>query len=317
MGKLAKIFLLLILLIAILSLPITVKVRDIMKNQGEEITGLETGVVETEEKLRITEEEKEAVEDELDKEKRERAKVETQLNLTKQKISSVQGELSRKEAELNKCVIEKMKLEEGTKQFTEGEAALVETVAKLTEELNKLKEIGIEGYGKVIPDNQEKAVPGHGRIAGIYGNRFVTISLSGKIGDVTSPAFVYRRGKLLAKVTLKRVHNATVVIEVEDSELLKDISEGDLVELEGEEMLLRPELFEGRVATVSRHDFVSIEVPRSAQMIRQPSFLIYKGNDGVSTIKSARVLSLVIVAELGGVKRGLRIAPKDYLRTPR
>ena len=315
MGKLAKIFLLLIVLIAIAFPPVAVKVRDIMKKQGEEIAGLETDVAETEGKLRITEEEKKAIEGELDTEKRERAKVERELDLTKQKLSSVQDEIGRKEAELNKCVIEKRELEEDMKQFTDGEAGLAEKVAELTKELDNLK-LGIVAYEDVTPDQGED-LPERGRIAGVYGNRFVTISLNSKIGDVTSPTFVYRRGKVLGKVTLNKVHSATVVIEAQESELLKNISEGDVVELEGEETLLRPELFEGRVATASRHDFVSIEVATPAHMIRQPSFVIYKGNDAVGTIKSTRILSFVIVAELGGVKRGMRIAPKDYLRTPR
>ncbi len=316
MGKLAKIFLLLILLIAIAFPPVAVKVRDIMKKQGEEIAGLETDFAETEGKLRVTEEEKKAVEGELDTEKRERAKVQTELDLTKQRLSSVQNELSRKEAELNKCVIEKRQLEEQMKQFTEGEIALVERVAKLTEELNNLKLGGTgEGYDDI--PNEGEGLPERGRVEGIYGNRFVTITLNSKIGDVTSPTFVYRRGKVLGKVTLNKVHSARVVIEAEESELLENISEGDAVELEGEETLLRPELFEGRVATASRHDFVTIEVATPAHMIRQPSFVIYKGNEAVGTIKSTRIVYLVVVAELGGVKRRMRIAPKDYLRTPR
>ncbi len=316
MGKLSKIFLLLILLIAIAFPPVAVKVRDIMKKQGEEIAGLETDVAETEEKFRISEEERKAAEGELDTEKMERAKVERELDLTKQKLSSVQDGLSRKEAELNKCIIEKRKLEEDMKQFTKGEIALVERVARLTEELNNLKMggPGIEGYDDSA---DEEGLPERGRVEGIYGNRLLTISLRGKIGDVTSPTFVYRRGKVLGKVTLNKVHSARVVIEAEESELLENISEGDVVELEGEETLLRPELFEGRVATTSRHDFVTIEVAAPAHMIRQPSFVIYKGDEAVGTIKSTRIVYLVVVAELGGVKRGMRIAPKDYLRTPR
>ena len=316
MGKLAKILVFLILVIAILSLTIAVKVRDIMNKQEEDIAGLKTDVEETQEKLRITEEEKKAVEGELDTEKKERAKVQRELDLTKQNLSSVQDELRRKEVELNKCVIEKRKLEEQMKQFTEGEAALVERVAKLTDELNNLKLSGTGTEGYDVPDEGE-GPPERGRVEGIYGNRFVTITLNSKIGDVTSPTFVYRRGKVLGKVTLNKVHSARVVIEAEEGELLENISEGDVVELEGEETLLRPELFEGRVATASRHDFVTIEVATPAHMIRQPSFVIYKGNEAVGTIKSTRIVYLVVVAELGGVKRRMRIAPKDYLRTPR
>ena len=313
MGKLARIFLLLILLIAIAFPPVAVKVRDIMKKQGEEIAGLETDVEATQEKLRIAEEEKKAAEGELATEKKERAKVEKELDFTKQKFSSVQDELGRKEAELNKCVIEKRELEEEMKQFTKGETGLAEKLARLTEELNNLKIIS----GADDPNEGEEALPERGRIEGIYGNRFVTITLNSKIGDVTPPTFVYRRGKVLGKVTLNKVHSARVVIEVEESELLENISEGDAVELEGEETLLRPELFEGRVATASRHDFVTIEVAAPAHMIRQPSFVIYEGDEAVGTIKSTRIVYLVVVAELGGVKRRMRIAPKDYLRTPR
>ena len=81
--------------------------------------------------------------------------------------------------------------------------------------------------------------------------------------------------------------------------------------------LLNPEIFEGRVSTVSRGDFVSIEVPKSVQMIPEPVFLVYRVNDVVGTIQSTKIVSMVIVAELGDIKRGMRIAPKDYLRTPR
>ncbi len=318
MGKLAKIFLLLIFLIAIAFPPVAVKVRDIMKKQEEGIDDFETVVAEIQDKLWITEEEKKAVEGELNTEKRKKAKIETELNLTERKLGSVQDELTDKETELNKCVIEKRGLEEDMKQFTQGEQALVQRVANLTEELNNLKLGGTntQTYADVGA-NQREAHPERGRIEGIYGNRFVTISLHGKIGQITSPTFVYRRGKVLGKVTLNKVHSARVVIEAQESELLENISEGDVVELRGAETLLRPELFEGRVATSSHHDFVTIEVATPAHMIRQPSFVIYKGNQPVGTIKSIRIVYLVIVAELGGVKRGMRIASKDYLRTPR
>ncbi len=322
MGKLDRIVLLLILLIAIVSPPVAVKVRDIMNKQEEEINGLTTDVEETQEKLQITEEEKKAVEDKLDTEKRERAKVRRKLDLAEQKLISVQDEITGMETELNKCVIEKTTLEEELKQFTEGEAGLAEKVAELTEELSNLKmgftDIDIEGNGDLETDtNEGEALPERGRIEGIYGNRLLTISLNGKIGNVTSPTFVYRRGKVLGKVTLNKIHSARVVIEVEESELLENISEGDVVELEGEEMLLRPELFEGRVVATSRHDFVTIEVATPAHMIRQPSFVMYQGDEAVGTIKSTRIVYLVVVAELGGVKRRMRIAPKDYFRTPR
>jgi hypothetical protein len=161
-----------------------------------------------------------------------------------------------------------------------------------------------------------KIAPGQGRVAGVYGNRYITISLNSRIGDVTSPVFVHRRGRVLGKAALKNVYAATIVVEAADRGLLKKISAGDLVRLEGEK-LLQPEFFEGRVSKISPHSFASIEVDRRAQFAAQPVFLIYRGNDVLGRIKSQKVISLVIVAELGGIKPGLRIAPKDYLRTPK
>ncbi len=318
MGKLGKFFLFLIFLIAAVFPPVAVKVRDTMQNQGEEITQFEVKAKGTEEKLQDAREEKKSLKTALDSEKRERAGVEKQLNSTKQQLSTVKDELKKKEADLNSCIVEREKLRENAKKLQEGKSPLEKELAKLTQELNTLK-LGAS-FEKpptdVTPGREMKHVPGRGRVAGVYGNRYLTISLSSKIGNVTSPIFVHRRGRVLGKTALKKVHGATVVIEAAERELLKKIREGALVQLEGDE-LLQPELFEGRVSKISPLGFASIEVHRRVQTTAQPVFLIYREDNVVSRIKARRVVSLVIVAELGDIKPGIRVAPKDYLRTPK
>ena len=316
MGKLAKLLLLLAFLLAICFPPAAVKVRDAVKKQGEELDSLSTEVKDAKGKLQKAEEDNEALQENLDAEKSKTDELKRKLDSTTQQLDAVKVELRDKEGELNRCVIANKKLEEDIKKLEEEKAALEETVSKRLQELEKIAKTA-ETAPDVPEEDETKALRGRGRIAGIYGDRFLTISLGSKIGDVKSPLFVHRKTKVLGKVRLKKVHGATIVIEAKESELLESISEGDVVELEANGELLDTEVFEGRVSTVSRHNFVSIDVPKPVQMIPEPVFVLYRGNDVVGTIQSTRIISLVIVAELSGIKRGLTIAPKDYLRTPR
>ena len=144
----------------------------------------------------------------------------------------------------------------------------------------------------------------------------MTVGLCAKIGGRAPTLFVHRRGKVLGKVAVRGIHEATVVIETSDEELLRQVRAGDMIELEGEE-LLPGGFLEGRVSTVSLHSFAGIDIDRESRGILSPVFLIYRGGELVGRLKSEKVVSLVVVAELGVATYGMRIARGDYLRMPR
>ena len=317
MGKLAKVFLCLVFILGLGLPPVAVKIRDMMQEQGEEISQLETEVKNTKEELQTAEDEKESLEEDLDVEKKRKSQVKRELDSTTQQLSRVKDEFKKKESDLNSCVVEKGRLRQDLTKLQQEKSTLEEKISKQTEEMNALKESLTTK--KVFPDTgvrkQRVAGPVRGRVAGIYGGRFITISLSTGIEDVTLPIFVHRKGKVLGKVSLDRVHGATLVMELMNTELLEKIGDGDIVELEGEK-LLKPELFEGRISKVSQHGFVSIEVNRRSY-VRELAFTVYKGDNPVGRIESKKVTSLVIVAELGNIKPGMRIEEKDNVRTPR
>ena len=321
MGKLAKLFLLIIFLIAVCFPPVTVKVSDVINQCKQEAAKLGENLKDTEGKLRTSEEERDELNATLDAEKEKSAGLARSLSSVEQQLGSVKAELKRKAADLNRCVSERKKLEQQSRKLQEEKSALEEKLLKEAEELAALKKIAEEFETRekepaVSIRPVQEIVYRKGKLLGTYGSRFMTVGLGSKIGGGTPTLFVHRRGKVLGKVAVRRIHEATVVIETNDEELLRQIRAGDRVELEGEE-LLPGGFLEGRVSTVSLHGFAGIDIDREPRGILNPVFLIYRGEELVGRLESEKVVSLIVVAELGAATYGMRIARGDYLRMPR
>lgn len=319
MGKLAKLFLLIIFLIAVCLPPVTVKVSDVINQRKQEIAKLGENLKDTEGKLRTSEEERDELSATLDAEKKKSAELARSLSFVERQLASVKAELKKKVADLNSCVSERKKLEQQSRKLQEEKSALEEKLLKETEELAALKKI--VDRGEVITttataNEREKVSSKLGKVLGTYGSRFMTVGLCAKIGGGAPVLFVHRRGKVLGKVVVRRLHEATVVIETSDEELLRQVRAGDIIELEGEE-LLPGEFLEGRVSTVSLHGFAGIDINKESRGILNPVFLIYRGGELVGRLESEKVVSLVVVAELGVATYGMRIARGDNLRMPR
>ena len=306
MGKLAKLFLLLIFIATLGLPPVAVKVGDIMQEQEERISTLGAKLKDTEEKLRETEEEKRKLEIALKEEQERRQKTEEELRSTK-------AELKRTEDKLNSCIAERDRLKENIAKLQEEKAELEEKFAKQTKELNALKQL-VSGKEEGMDLTAEGMLGADGKVIGIYGERFITLSLSDNIGGIIPVLFHHRRGKVIGKLGIKKLYKASAVMEA-DEDVLKNIAEGDLIELEGGERLLQSELFEGRIEKVLEYGFVSIKVDKVAHSY--PVMLTYRQGKPIGEIKANNIESIVVVAELANVKPGIRIVPGDYLRAPR
>lgn len=319
MGKLAKFFLLIIFLIAVCLPPVAVKISDVISQCKQEATKLGENLKDTEGKLQRSEEEKDELSTTLDAEKKKAARLARNLSSMKQQLGSIKAELKKKAADLNSCVSERKKLEQQLRKLQEEKSVLEKKLLEEAEELAALKKIADEGeiITTTTTANKPEKVPSKlGKVLGTYGSRFMTVGLSAKIGGGTPALFVHRRGKVLGKVVVKEIHEATVVIETDDKELLKQVKAGDMVELEGEE-LLSGSFLEGRVSTVSLHGFAGIDIDRESRVTLKPVFLIYRGGELVGSLSTEKVVSLVVVVELGTATYGMRIARGDYLRMPR
>ncbi len=315
MGKLAKLFMFLIFVVAFGLPRVAIDITDRIRNRDETITDLRDTLKDTEEKLVASEESRRILEDELDAKKRKLAQTEEDLASTRRQLSITKGELSRKKEELSTCIGEREKLRQNVKKLEEEKSALEAQLHKVNEALTAIKRsIGIKVDAEATEGGKELSE--QGKIIGISGSRFLTISLRTTVGGRAVPSlFVHRGGKVVGEAVVTKVHGAAVVVEAGDEKFLERLMEGDQVRVEGEQLLI-PELLEGAVYEVSRRGFVSIDTDRKLQKKLRPVFLVYRDGDFIGKVVSEKTISLFVIVELR-VGRGARIIRGDYLRMPR
>jgi hypothetical protein len=314
MGKLAKLFMFLIFVIAFGLPRVAVDVRDRMKSQTEMITELGGSLKDAEEKLVASEESRRILEDELDAKKRKLAQTEEDLASARQQARIAKARLSRKEKEL-KTSLDKMENLLQDVMKLEGEKSVLE--AKVVKETGVVRRVpGTEQPGETSGAGEEFTQ--HGKVVAVSGSRLLTLNLHGGmgLGEATPSFFVHRGGRVLGKVTVKKMHALTVVVETADRELLGQLKQGDTVEVGGDKLLI-PESLEGKVVQISRHGFLSIDVNMKSLAGSQPVFLVYRGGNFVGEVRAQKVVSMFMITELGAKTYRMRIAQGDYLRAPR
>ncbi len=314
MGKLAKLFMFLIFVVAFGLPRVAVGVHDRMKSQTETITELGGSLKNAEDELVASEESKEALTVELDTEKSKRVQAEKNLASARRQASEAKTLLRKKEKELNTSLDKMENLLQDVIKLEEEKSALEAKVEKETEAVQRVP--GTEEPGEISGAGEDFAL--HGKVIAVSGNRLLTLNLHGGIGpDEAAPSFfVHRGGRVLGKVTVKKMHALTVVVETSDRELLERLKQGDVVQV-GEGKLLIPESLEGKVVQVSRHGFLSIDINMKPMQGSQPVFLVYRGGNLVGKVKAQKVVSMFMVTELGAKTYRMRIAQGDYLRAPR
>ena len=141
MGKLAKLFLLIIFLIAVCLLPVAVKVSDVINQRRQEAAKLGENLKDTEGKLRISEEERDELTTTLDAEREKSAGLARSLSSMERQLGSVKAELKKKAADLNRCVSERKKLEQQSRKLQEEKSVLEEFLLKEADDLAELNKI--------------------------------------------------------------------------------------------------------------------------------------------------------------------------------
>jgi hypothetical protein len=317
MGKLAKLFMFLIFVVAFGLPRVAVDIHDRMKSQTETITELGDSLEDAEEKLVASEESRRILKDELDAKKRKLAQTEENLASARHQASIAKAQLRRKEKELNTNVDKVEKLLQDVMKLEEEKSVLEAKVAKEAAGTEAARGIsGTEVPGQVRGAKEEFIE--HGKVIAVSGDRLLTLNLRGGIGldEATPSFFVHRGGRVLGKATVKKMHALTVVVETAGGELLRRLKQGDIVQV-GEGKLLIPEALEGRVVQISRHGFLSIDVNVKLQPVSQPVFLVYRDGNLVGKVRVQKVISLFVITELGDKTSRMRIARGDYLRTLR
>ena len=314
MGKLAKLFMFLIFVVAFGLPRVAVDVHDRMKSQTETITELGGSLKEAESKLIASEESRKALATELDGEKSKRVQAEKNLASARQQASIAKARLSRKEKELKTSLDKMEKLLQDVVKL-EGEKSVLE--AKVAKEPGAVRRVpGTEQPGETSGVKEDVAQ--HGKVVAISGSRLLTLNLHGGmgLGEAAPSFFVHRGGRVLGKVTVKKMHALTVVVETADRELLGHLKQGDTVQVERDKLLI-PESLEGKVVQISRHGFLSIDVNMKSQPDSQPVFLVYRGGNFVGKVRAQKVVSMFMITELGSKTYRMRIVQGDYLRAPR
>ncbi len=317
MGKLSKLFIFLIFIIAIGFPCVTVKVNSIMQNQETEIKQLGVSLKDTETKLQTSEEKTKSIKVTLDAEKGKRETAERNLKLTRNQLSSMRSELNKKENQLSTCAVEKKTLQNEMAKLQNQKSQLETKYLKQAAELASLKGT-ITTRDISTPVQGGNGIHEQGIIAGITGNRYVTISLRKGIGlKKNQEFFVYRRGKVLGKVNAREVCGATIVIENSDKDTVNRIIEGDLVKLDGEK-LLEAGFLEGKATNVSPNGFAAINADEESREKINPVFAIYRDGNLIGKLNSKRIVSLLVIVDLVSVRgQRVKISGNDFLRMPR
>ena len=318
MGKLSKLFVFLIFIIAIGFPCVTVKVNSIMQNQETEIKQLGVSLKDTETKLQTSEEKTKSIKVTLDAEKGKRETAERNLKLTRNQLSSMKSELNKKKNQLSTWAAEKKTLQNEMSKLQNQKSQLETKYLKQAAELASLKGTITTQDISTGPVQGEKSIGGQGTIAGIAGNRYVTISLRKGIGlKKNQEFFVYRRGKVLGKVNAREVYGATVVIENSDKDIVSRIIEGDLVKLDGEK-LLAAGFLEGKATNVSPNGFAAINADEESRKKINPVFAIYRNGNLIGKLGSKKIVSLLVIADIVPTRgRRVRMSENDFLRMPR
>lgn len=324
MGKIAKGFLFLIFIISLGLPPLAVRLRDTIDNQEKRIGELEVQLKETEDRLAEAKENIRSLNAQLKEEKIKRAVVERKLRSTraelagtKKNLKNVKHQLKEVKSNWNESLAKNRKYLVKIAGLEEKNAALQKEVAEKTKELKKLRKIAKGSPEVSTPEGAKRhAASGKGTVVGVYGKKYMTVVFSGDILNTPVQIYVHRKGRVVGKVNLRQLSNPTVVIETEDTEMLRRINEGDTVKLQAKG-LIKPGFIEGRVDEVSPQNFVSIDVSEEACVLKQPVLVVYKGQEAIGKIKASRIVSLMAVGEFGEMERGMSVAERDYLVTPR
>lgn len=317
MGKLSKLFLFLIFVIAIGFPCVTVKVNSIMQNQETEIKQIGVSLKDTETKLQTSEEKTKSLKVTLDTEKGKRETAERNLKSTQNQLNSVKSELSKKKNQLSTCAVEKKTLQNEMTKLQNQKSEMETKYLKQAEELASLKgNITVQSIS-TEPEQGREGISGHGTITGVTGNRYITISMRKGIGlKKNQEFFVYRRGKVLGKVNAREVYGATMVIENSDKDIVSRIIEGDLVKLDEE--LLAAGFLEGKAANVSPNGFAAINADEESRKKINPVFEIYRDGNLIGKLGSKRVVSLLVIVDLVPIRGSrVRMSENDFLRMPR
>jgi len=323
MGKIAKVFLFLIFVIALVLPPLAVRVRDTIDSQQRRIEELEKELKETQEQLAEAREEIRSLEAQLKEEKERRAAVERELRATKEKLERTESDLRNVKAELketksnwNDAVAKNRQYLAEIAALEEKNASLKKEVGEKTKEIEKLKkELGNlpeEARG----EKQRQEVSGQGMVVGTYGDKYLTMVFRGDLIKSPIQVYVRRRGRVTGKANLRQLSNPTIVIQAEDDQILGKISEGDVVRLKGN-AFIKPRMLEGQVDEISPQDYLSIEVSEESYAIKNPVFTVFKDQKAIGEIKAGKIVSLMVVGELGEMEKGTKVGTNDYLVTPR
>lgn len=328
MGKIAKVLLALIIIIAVLLPAVVLRNRSLVADHEQTIAGLEQTLEETREELAETQEDLQntrqelsdtrdelartkrdlesarsdirRLEGELRTEKENREKVEADLRTRTQELSSARAEIRRKDSEINNLNSKISALETEKDSFQEK-------IAEQEEEIETLKRVA------GVADLDVEDVPlAEGRVLAAGGG-VLTASFRGNLGIMPwTNMFVSRRGRIVGRVPLRQLHETNVVFEF-NGDVVNDVRQGDFVVMEEGENILFPENFEGVISGVRRHGFATIELSEAAFMTELPEISVYREEELILTAVPGRIKSAVTVAEFQA-GADVRIVRSDTVR---
>jgi hypothetical protein len=141
----------------------------------------------------------------------------------------------------------------------------------------------------------------------------LTVSFKGNLGLLPwSNLFVYRRGRVIERVSLKQLHETIVVFQF-SAEEVENISSGDFAGIEEDGNILIPENFQGRIVQFRRQGFATIELAEASFVSRPPGVSVYRDGELLLEAVPERVVSIAAVAELQ-VGADTRIMNSDTVR---
>ncbi len=328
MGKIAKVLLALIVIIAVLLPAVALRQRSLVSDHLQTIAGLEQTLAETREELAETQEDLRntrqelsdtrdelartkrdlesarsdisRLEGELRTEKQNRERVEADLRTRTQELSSARAEIRQKDSEINNLNSRISALEREKEVFEEK-------ISEQEEEIETLKRVA------GIADLDVEDVPlAEGR-AIAAGGGVLTASFRGNLGIMPwTNMYISRRGRIVERVPLRQLHETNVVFEFGGG-IVDAVRQGDFVVMDEGENILAPENFEGVISGFRREGFAVIELSEAVFVAELPEISVYRGEELILTAVPERVRSAVTVAEFQ-VGADTRISRSDAVR---
>lgn len=328
MGKIAKILLALIIIIAVLLPAVALRIRGRIFDHEETIAGLERTLEETRKELEETQQTLQETRDEL-------SETRDQLARTRRDLESARADIRRLEGELSTEKEQREKAEADLRTRTRELASAREEIGRKDSEIGRLRSTieRLEGEKKALQETieeKEGEIATLERIAGVAEldvedvpltegrvvqseNAHLTASFRGNLGIMPwSNLFVYRRGRIIERVPMRQLHETNVVFEFSPEDLEK-IRPGDFVVLGEDAGLLVPGGFAGEITNLHRHGFATITLAEEVILRDIPKVSVYRGDELLLEKTPGGLVSIITVAELS-LDRDSRIRSSDFVR---